>query len=71
MLAYLNRLWKYNITENKWEFVYGNKSADVFANENPSLIGSGYRHDMAIDGNGDIFVFGGQFYRYDLIKSLC
>ncbi len=58
--AGLNDLWKYEITENRWVLIDGTDGQGVDAVfAGAPRPGSVYGHDIVIDLNGDLWMFGG------------
>jgi len=65
--GYLNDMWKYDITTNEWTWKKGNNSQNingVYSGFVPSSFCPGGRHGAVTwkDGNGDLWLFGGNGY---------
>jgi len=68
--GYLNDLWKYNLSTNKWEWIKGDNSTDQMAvygmQGMPSVINKSGARTSCVSwtgGNGDLWLFGG--YGFD------
>lgn len=61
MVGKLNDLWKYDLVDNAWYHVRGNKSVNKVSDYDLSYPGGVYRHAMVIDRvNRSLYMFGGQ-----------
>lgn len=65
--GYLNDLWKYNITDNKWTWVHGEKNVNVngvYSSGDPLLLTPGSRERAVTwtDALGNFWLFGGWGY---------
>lgn len=57
----VNQIWKFDITQNLWEFVSGSQSFNIRADYTTPYPGSVAYPGMVIDGaNRNLYVFGGE-----------
>lgn len=58
IVGYLNDMWKYDLVNNEWEWLYGNKRVGVYLNYTHP--GGVMYHSGVIDSTDRyIYVFGG------------
>lgn len=58
ILDYLNDMWRYNVSNNQWEHLIGNKTVATRSNYNVPYPGGVMDHAMSISGDF-VYIFGG------------
>lgn len=56
-------MWKYDISQNNWQYLSGNRSRNIRTDYSVPFPGSIYLHSMVIDSKENfLYIFGGLGY---------